>query len=62
MIKHNLIAFTVQPIPMLGKVDLAAVFLNRKKLHDTNLFFGIYIKKNIYTIYLYVFILFNYAN
>ncbi len=40
MLNYNLLAYTVQPIPFLGRVDLAAVFLHRRKFAAENLLFG----------------------
>jgi hypothetical protein len=40
MVELNQLAFTAQPIPVLARVDLAAIFLHRQSLLDTNLLFG----------------------
>jgi hypothetical protein len=40
MLKLNLLAYTIQPIPILGRVDLAAVFLVRDKFASENVLFG----------------------
>ena len=40
MLQYNLLAYTSQPIPFLGKVDLAAVFLARRKFAFENVLFG----------------------
>lgn len=40
MLNFNLLAYTTQPIPFLGRVDLAAVFLHRSKFASENLLFG----------------------
>ena len=40
MLNYNLLSYTVQPIPFLGRVDLAAVFLHRRKFAAENLLFG----------------------
>ena len=36
----SLLSFTVQPIPVLGRVDLAAVFFHRKKFEEEDMYFG----------------------
>jgi hypothetical protein len=40
MLKFNLLTYTIQPIPILGRVDLAAVFLARDKFASENVLFG----------------------
>jgi hypothetical protein len=40
MLRHNLLTYTAQPVPFLGRVDLAAVFLDRQKLVAENIAFG----------------------
>jgi hypothetical protein len=40
MLEYNLLAYTTQPIPFLGRVDLAAVFLDRRKFAAENVLFG----------------------
>lgn len=40
MLLNSLLTYTAQPIPFLGRVDLAAVFLNRRKLAAENVVFG----------------------
>ena len=32
MLRHNLLSYTIQPVPYPGKVDFAAVFFSREKL------------------------------
>ena len=40
MLQHNLLTYTSQPIPVLGRVDLAAVFFNRERFAAENVLFG----------------------
>lgn len=40
MLQYNLLTYTSQPIPFLGRVDLAAVFLHRRKFASENILFG----------------------
>ena len=42
MVEHNQMAFVAQPIPVLARVDLAALFLNREALLRANVLFGEY--------------------
>lgn len=40
MVYLNQLAFTAQPMPVLARVDLAALFLHRDSLAKANLMFG----------------------
>lgn len=40
MLEQNLLAYTAQPVPYLGRVDLAAVFFDRAKLASETAQFG----------------------
>jgi hypothetical protein len=40
MLHLNRLAYTVQPIPVVGGVDLASVFLNRVKFASEGLYFS----------------------
>jgi len=40
MLHHNLLAYTTQPIPHPGRVDLAAMFLFRDKIVSDNIDLG----------------------
>lgn len=40
MLEQNLLAYTAQPVPYLGRVDLAAVFFDRAKLASETVQFG----------------------
>lgn len=40
MLFMNALAYTMQPRPFVGKVDLAAVFFNREKWFKENMYFG----------------------
>lgn len=40
MLAFNQLAFTAQPVPVLSRVDLAAMFLQREAFRATNLLFG----------------------
>jgi len=40
MLKFNLLTYTKQPLPALGKVDLAAVFFQRRRFKSENILFG----------------------
>jgi len=40
MLKFNLLTYTKQPLPALGKVDLAAVFFQRRRFQSENIHFG----------------------
>lgn len=40
MVSINALAYTVQPVPMVGRVDLAAVFFDRQRLAEENIAFG----------------------
>ena len=43
MLQYNLLAYTVQPLPVVGRVDLAAVFLSASRLKSEYLFFGMHL-------------------
>lgn len=43
MLQYNLLTYTSQPIPFLGRVDLAAVFLHRRKFASENILFGTFV-------------------
>lgn len=49
MLFSNLLAFTIQPQPVMGRVDLAAVFFSRTKLQSENLYFGNFTNPEKYT-------------
>ena len=56
MLENNLLAYTSQPIPFLGKVDLAAVFLARQKFASENILFG---KCRMLSLLMYIFLSFR---
>jgi len=48
MLKFNLMTYTVQPLPALGRVDLAAVFLSREKFVAEGVLFGNFTNPSTY--------------
>jgi hypothetical protein len=42
MLRHNLLAYTIQPVPYPGRVDFAATFFSRDRLARENVKFGEY--------------------
>lgn len=51
MLEYNLLTYTTQPIPFLGRVDLAAVFLDRRKFAAENVLFGMFTLYCVYTVF-----------
>lgn len=37
MLRHNLLTYTIQPVPHPGRVDFSAAFLSREKVTQENL-------------------------
>lgn len=40
LLEYNMLTYTTQPMPYLGRVDLASLFLNREALLKANVLFG----------------------
>ena len=40
MLRHNLLAYTIQPVPYPGRVDFASAFLSREKIVEDHIKFG----------------------
>lgn len=40
MLRHNLLAYTIQPVPYPGRVDFASAFLSRERIVADNIKFG----------------------
>jgi hypothetical protein len=43
VLKVHMYVYTIQSLPLVGRVDLAAVFLNSKKFQSENLLFSKFI-------------------
>lgn len=60
LLEFNMLTYTTQPLPRVGRVDLASLFLNREALLQANVVFGKFPPTHIY-VCLYIIITIVYA-